>query len=67
MTLLQRLINLMHPCILISECELKVFVFRNFHVWVESWMKRPDLGRGYDGWQVLDATPQEKSGGLSLQ
>ncbi|XP_016424423.1 protein-glutamine gamma-glutamyltransferase 5-like [Sinocyclocheilus rhinocerous] len=33
----------------------------NFHVWVESWMKRPDLGRGYDGWQVLDPTPQEKS------
>ncbi len=36
-------------------------------MWVESWMKRPDLGEGYDGWQVLDATPQEKSGGLSLQ
>ncbi|XP_073707863.1 protein-glutamine gamma-glutamyltransferase 5-like, partial [Garra rufa] len=35
----------------------------NFHVWVESWMKRPDLGQGYDGWQVLDATPQERSGG----
>ncbi|KAF4111816.1 hypothetical protein G5714_006611 [Onychostoma macrolepis] len=33
----------------------------NFHMWVESWMKRPDLGRGYDGWQVLDPTPQEKS------
>ncbi|XP_026111718.1 protein-glutamine gamma-glutamyltransferase 5-like [Carassius auratus] len=33
----------------------------NFHVWVESWMKRPDLGRGYDGWQVLDPTPQETS------
>ncbi|RXN25868.1 glutamine gamma-glutamyltransferase [Labeo rohita] len=36
----------------------------NFHVWVESWMKRPDLGQGYDGWQVLDATPQERSGGM---
>uniref|UniRef100_A0A8C2GNM8 protein-glutamine gamma-glutamyltransferase n=1 Tax=Cyprinus carpio TaxID=7962 RepID=A0A8C2GNM8_CYPCA len=34
----------------------------NFHVWVESWMKRPDLGQGYDGWQVLDPTPQEMSG-----
>ncbi|XP_043098611.1 protein-glutamine gamma-glutamyltransferase 5-like [Puntigrus tetrazona] len=34
----------------------------NFHMWVESWMKRPDLGRGYDGWQVLDPTPQERSG-----
>uniref|UniRef100_A0A671PDQ7 Protein-glutamine gamma-glutamyltransferase 2-like n=1 Tax=Sinocyclocheilus anshuiensis TaxID=1608454 RepID=A0A671PDQ7_9TELE len=39
----------------------------NFHMWVESWMKRPDLGRGYDGWQVLDPTPQEKSAGRSLQ
>ncbi|XP_035986257.1 protein-glutamine gamma-glutamyltransferase 5-like [Fundulus heteroclitus] len=38
----------------------------NFHVWVEGWMRRPDLaddGR-YDGWQVLDATPQEKSEGM---
>ncbi|XP_077100313.1 protein-glutamine gamma-glutamyltransferase 5-like isoform X1 [Siphateles boraxobius] len=36
----------------------------NFHVWVESWMKRPDLGGGYDGWQVLDPTPQEMSAGM---
>ncbi|XP_048056100.1 transglutaminase 5, like [Megalobrama amblycephala] len=36
----------------------------NFHVWVESWMKRPDLGQGYDGWQVLDPTPQELSAGM---
>ncbi|XP_041938015.1 protein-glutamine gamma-glutamyltransferase E-like [Alosa sapidissima] len=38
----------------------------NFHVWVEGWMKRPDLAAGstYDGWQVLDATPQEKSTGV---
>uniref|UniRef100_A0A3Q3WSN6 protein-glutamine gamma-glutamyltransferase n=1 Tax=Mola mola TaxID=94237 RepID=A0A3Q3WSN6_MOLML len=37
----------------------------NFHVWVEGWMKRPDLQKGnaYDGWQVLDPTPQEKSEG----
>ncbi|XP_054641852.1 protein-glutamine gamma-glutamyltransferase 5 isoform X2 [Dunckerocampus dactyliophorus] len=35
----------------------------NFHVWVESWMTRPDLSNDgkYDGWQVLDATPQEPS------
>ncbi len=26
-------------------------------------MKRPDLGGGYDGWQALDPTPQEKSTG----
>ncbi|XP_057700836.1 protein-glutamine gamma-glutamyltransferase E [Corythoichthys intestinalis] len=38
----------------------------NYHVWVESWMKRPDLKAGgkFDGWQVLDATPQELSDGL---
>ncbi|XP_049915017.1 protein-glutamine gamma-glutamyltransferase 2-like [Epinephelus moara] len=38
----------------------------NFHVWVESWMKRPDLSKEgrFDGWQVLDATPQEKSKGM---
>uniref|UniRef100_A0A4W4HQP1 protein-glutamine gamma-glutamyltransferase n=1 Tax=Electrophorus electricus TaxID=8005 RepID=A0A4W4HQP1_ELEEL len=35
----------------------------NFHVWVECWMKRGDLGAGFDGWQVLDPTPQERSGG----
>ncbi|XP_046892773.1 transglutaminase 5, like [Hypomesus transpacificus] len=36
----------------------------NFHVWVECWMTRPDLGSGLDGWQVLDPTPQERSGGV---
>ncbi|XP_056606603.1 protein-glutamine gamma-glutamyltransferase 5-like [Triplophysa dalaica] len=36
----------------------------NFHVWVESWMKRPDLGQRFDGWQVLDPTPQEISAGM---
>lgn len=38
---------------------------RNFHVWVEGWMRRPDLEKGttYDGWQVLDPTPQEQSNG----
>ncbi|GAB0089081.1 annulin [Sergentomyia squamirostris] len=37
----------------------------NYHVWNEVWMKRSDLGYGeygsYDGWQVVDATPQELS------
>ncbi|XP_008291944.1 protein-glutamine gamma-glutamyltransferase 5-like [Stegastes partitus] len=37
---------------------------RNFHVWVECWMRRPDLGAGFDGWQVVDPTPQERSAGL---
>ncbi|KAM6226160.1 LOW QUALITY PROTEIN: protein-glutamine gamma-glutamyltransferase K [Porphyrio hochstetteri] len=36
----------------------------NFHVWNDCWMKRPDLPEGYDGWQVVDATPQETSSGL---
>ncbi|XP_072095708.1 protein-glutamine gamma-glutamyltransferase 2-like [Mobula birostris] len=36
----------------------------NFHCWVECWMKRPDLKPGYDGWQALDPTPQEKSDGV---
>ncbi|XP_078092227.1 protein-glutamine gamma-glutamyltransferase 2-like [Mustelus asterias] len=36
----------------------------NFHVWIESWMARNDLGQGNDGWQVLDSTPQEKSEGI---
>ncbi|KAG8007627.1 Protein-glutamine gamma-glutamyltransferase 5, partial [Nibea albiflora] len=36
----------------------------NFHVWVECWMTRRDLGSGMDGWQVLDPTPQERSDGV---
>ncbi|XP_062272509.1 protein-glutamine gamma-glutamyltransferase E-like [Scomber scombrus] len=38
----------------------------NYHVWVEAWMRRPDLtddGK-YNGWQVLDPTPQEMSDGV---
>nr|XP_033770647.1 erythrocyte membrane protein band 4.2-like isoform X2 [Geotrypetes seraphini] len=38
----------------------------NFRVWNECWMKREDLPKGYDGWQVLDATPQKKSEGTSF-
>ncbi|XP_042631268.1 protein-glutamine gamma-glutamyltransferase 2-like isoform X2 [Cyprinus carpio] len=36
----------------------------NYHCWVESWMKRDDLPEGYNGWQVLDPTPQERSDGV---
>jgi len=36
----------------------------NFHVWNESWMKRPDLPPEYSGWQVIDSTPQETSEGI---
>ncbi|XP_053665322.1 annulin-like [Anopheles marshallii] len=36
----------------------------NFHVWNEVWLKRRDLGTNvYDGWQVIDGTPQEFSDG----
>jgi transglutaminase 1 len=36
----------------------------NFHVWNEAWFTRPDLPDGYNGWQVIDATPQEASEGI---
>ncbi|NXX20584.1 TGM4 glutamyltransferase, partial [Podargus strigoides] len=36
----------------------------NFHVWNDVWMKRMDLPTGFDGWQAIDATPQEQSQGL---
>ncbi|XP_049555695.1 protein-glutamine gamma-glutamyltransferase E isoform X2 [Orcinus orca] len=36
----------------------------NFHVWNEGWFARTDLSPSYSGWQVLDATPQERSQGV---
>ncbi|XP_065609806.1 protein-glutamine gamma-glutamyltransferase 4 [Cyrtonyx montezumae] len=36
----------------------------NFHVWNDVWMKRKDLPSGFDGWQAIDATPQEQSQGI---
>uniref|UniRef100_A0A8C5HWD1 protein-glutamine gamma-glutamyltransferase n=2 Tax=Gouania willdenowi TaxID=441366 RepID=A0A8C5HWD1_GOUWI len=36
----------------------------NFHVWVECWMDRRDLGSEMNGWQVLDPTPQHRSKGV---
>lgn len=36
----------------------------NFHVWNDVYMARPDLSKGYGGWQAIDATPQETSSGL---
>ena len=39
---------------------------QTFHVWNDAWMARPDLGQlpsKWDGWQAVDATPQELSGG----
>ena len=37
---------------------------RNYHVWTEAWMSRPDLGPGYGGWQAVDATPQVRQESL---
>ncbi|KAK7114916.1 protein-glutamine gamma-glutamyltransferase 4-like isoform X1 [Littorina saxatilis] len=36
----------------------------DYHVWGESWLKRPDLPLGYDGWQAFDPTPQECNEGV---
>ncbi|XP_054836157.1 protein-glutamine gamma-glutamyltransferase 6-like [Eublepharis macularius] len=36
----------------------------DYHVWNESWFIRRDLGTAYSGWQVIDATPQERSQGI---
>jgi len=36
----------------------------NYHVWNEAWIAREDLRDGYGGWQAVDATPQEPSGGV---
>ncbi|PAA65029.1 hypothetical protein BOX15_Mlig008155g1 [Macrostomum lignano] len=36
----------------------------NFHVWNDLWMARPDLGDDFNGWQAVDATPQEQSQGV---
>ncbi|XP_069113243.1 protein-glutamine gamma-glutamyltransferase K-like isoform X1 [Argopecten irradians] len=37
----------------------------NFHVWNEIWTRRRDLQTSeFDGWQIIDATPQEESDGL---
>ena len=33
-------------------------------MWNEAWFKRPDLPDGNDGWQAVDATPQEVSDGV---
>ncbi|XP_018419792.1 PREDICTED: protein-glutamine gamma-glutamyltransferase E-like [Nanorana parkeri] len=35
----------------------------NFHAWNEAYFTRKDLGSLYNGWQILDATPQERSDG----
>lgn len=39
----------------------------NFHVWNDVWMDRPDLVKGYGGWQSIDGTPQETSDSKGLK
>ncbi|KAE8575525.1 hypothetical protein XENTR_v10003864 [Xenopus tropicalis] len=36
----------------------------NFHVWNEAYFKRRDLGKSYNGWQVIDSTPLKRSDGV---
>ncbi|XP_075067252.1 protein-glutamine gamma-glutamyltransferase K [Mixophyes fleayi] len=36
----------------------------NYHCWNDCWMTRPDLSAKYNGWQAIDATPQETSNGI---
>lgn len=56
---------LITTCITFSfiKPDLQVFSWRNFHVWNDCWMARPDLPPGNGGWQAVDATPQETSQG----
>uniref|UniRef100_A0A3B4FWG1 Protein-glutamine gamma-glutamyltransferase 2 n=1 Tax=Pundamilia nyererei TaxID=303518 RepID=A0A3B4FWG1_9CICH len=58
------IIDVYHADYGVREKETKDSVW-NYHVWLECWMRRTDLGKDgkYDGWQVLDPTPQEKSDG----
>jgi len=36
-------------------------------VWNEVWLERLDLNeKGFNGWQVIDATPQETSEGMYM-
>jgi len=44
-----------------TQLKFTVVLYRNFHVWVDAWMTRPDLRGNFGGWQALDATPQEIS------
>ena len=45
-------------------CKLDgVSLARAYHVWCEAWMRRDDLPEGYDGWQALDPTSQDRQSG----
>ena len=54
-------------CVFICAGVLLIFCFfRNFHVWNDVWMARPDLPPGMGGWQAIDGTPQEESRGKGI-
>lgn len=66
------ILGLKQHCLVAEEClvhklaglkgdKATVSTCRNYHVWAEAWMERPDLSGHYGGWQALDATPQEPS------
>lgn len=40
-----------------------------YHVWTELFTKRPDLSKGgdYDGWQTIDAMPQNDFGNKEIK
>lgn len=42
---------------------MALFGYRDYHTWNECWFQRPDLPKGYDGWQAFDSTLQEVSEG----
>ena len=51
-----------HVCVHVLRVSVNLGALcRNYHVWVEAWMARPDLEGNFGGWQALDATPQELS------
>ncbi|XP_052899371.1 annulin-like [Anopheles moucheti] len=48
-----------------TPADISVDSVWNYHVWNETWMKRKDLQNStLDGWQVIDATPQQLSDGM---
>ena len=53
-------------CICVLLVMLYVFMFnvcRIYHVWVEAWMRREEMGMGFDGWQALDSMSTPKLSG----
>ena len=58
---LMKKVEILFGWLIIFTYDNIILNLRNYHVWVEGWMKRPDLDGSFGGWQALDATPQELS------